>query len=69
MRVAGVLDLFDQFANQRAIIDGLGVQALLFAGVNLGKIVSVQAHGFPDALRFEMGLSPDHCVFWRAGTS
>ncbi len=45
--VRGILDLSDDLAQKRAVIDGLGMQALSFAAFNLVQVVCVQAHDDP----------------------
>ena len=42
--MSGVLDLGDDFGEEVGAIDGLGVEALFFAGGNLGEVILIEAH-------------------------
>ena len=52
MLVIRVHDLCNQCLDQRRVFDGLGVQPLVFAGVDLLKVLGVKAHRFSDGVWF-----------------
>jgi hypothetical protein len=55
--VVQIFDLLNQLTHKRAVIDRLGVQALVFTSFDLVQIISVQAHDFPDTLRVRNSLN------------
>ena len=65
--VTGVFDLRDDLAQQRPIVDGLGVQPLGFTLFDFIQIICVQAHSYLDPLELLAARMPEREITRRSG--